>query len=184
MANVNPVRYVLCKGMVNKNARVSYSYRYSSEGEFSTVRSNEKSTWIYPAFSVNISEGYDMPAVFIPASQYFMFVALFHKSLLNIQAHIHELYPNMNQDEFEMDSLMLERYLLEKAMNVGGMSIVPSKWVDPTNKCYPAMKIENAFGSCTIPIEDCISFDQMFMSFDPNTFGLIMLNMVCDDGGG
>lgn len=184
MADITPVRHILCRGMINKNARVSYSYKYESDGEFSTVRTREKSTWVYPAFSVTISEGYDRPSMFVPSSQYFMFVALFHKSLITIQTHIHELYPNMNQDEFEMDSRVLERYLLEKAMNVGGMTITPSKWVDATNKCYPAMKMENVYGSCTIPIEDCIAFDQMFMTFDPNTFGLIMLNMVCNNGGG
>ena len=180
--DVTPLRHVLCRGMINRDARVAYSYRYENGGKFSTVYTGEKSTWIYPAFSINVSDGGS--SMFIPSTQYFMFVALFHKSLVTIQTHIHELYPNMNQDEFEMDSRVLERYLLEKAMNVGGMTMTPSKWVDPTNKCYAAMKMENAYGSCTIPIEDCIAFDQMFMTFDPNTFGLIMLNMVCNDGGG
>ena len=179
---VHVIRHVLCKGNVNKNCRVVYTYKFENEA-YNTVRNNGKAISIAQGFGVNISEGYEMPTLFIPSSQYFLFVALLHKSIPLIQNHLNELYPNLGEEDFEMDSRVLERFMFEKAMRAGGITIMPSKWIDGEGgKSYPSLKMDGMYGMCNIPLEDCIAMDQMFMTFDPNTFGLIALNMLYDGG--
>lgn len=177
MMNNNRINHTLYSGNVNKSLRVNYIYKVENE-RFQTVKSTSHGFNILPGFSISISEGFEMDKIFIPGGFYHMFVALFHKSIPIVQQHIHELYPNLNQEEFEINSRVLERFMTEKALGAGGTSIVPDKWVDQTGKCYPALKVDGLYGHCKIPLEDCIALDQLFMTFDPLTFGLIMLNML------
>lgn len=177
------VRHVLCRGNVNKNFRVTYSYKLEKNDAYSTVWNTGNLISIAQAFSINLSEGREQPSLFVPSSQYFLFVALLHKSIPLIQSHLHELYPKLGEDEFDMDLRVLERFMFEKAMRAGGTTITPNKWVDPVGgKCYPSLKMDGMYGGCNVPLEDCIAMDQMFMTFDPNTFGLIALNMLYDGG--
>jgi hypothetical protein len=69
--------------------------------------------------------------------------------------------------------------MTEKAMSSAGYTIIPSVWVNDTNESYPALDINSLnHGICRIPIEDALAIDQMFLTFDPNTFGFLMLGML------
>lgn len=175
----NKIRQILYRGTINKRMRVSYTYKYENGSDYATVRNLETGGYsIIPSYSISISEGFERDNIFIPGNGYWLFVALFHKSLELIQTHLNELYTNMNEDEFDMNGKAVEIFIQEKSLRANGIGIVPDKWVDDNGKCYVALHVDGEYGGVTIPLVDAIGMDCMFMHFDPNTFGLIMLNML------
>ena len=130
-----------------------------------------------PNFAISISEGFDKPYIFIPGNRYFQFVLLLRKTVKLVSEHMFELYPDTTSSEFEIDSRTLERFQSEKAMSTAGMTLLPDVWVNETNECFPALKIETLFGTCKIPFEDCMAIAQMFRAFDPFTFGISLIQL-------
>jgi hypothetical protein len=178
MEGNNRVSYVLYRGSVNKQLRLMFGYKYEPNGDYPTIKMIESGTRIIDSkFSISISEGFEKDRIFIPGGSYWLFVALFHKSLTLIQSCLNELYTNMSEDEFEVNSKALEIFIQEKSLRVNGMSIVPTKWVTDTGKCYVALHVTGEHGEATIPLQDAIGMDALFTSFDPITFGLVMLGM-------
>lgn len=161
---------------VNKNLLVSYIYMFEPTGQYQTVkeRSNGNIT-INPSFGISISEGYDKPYIFIPASKYYSFITLLDKTITIISENLYEIFPNINKIEFEIDSRVLERFQTEKAMTTAGMTAIPAVWIDETNACYPGIRINTMNGSVVIPFEDAIPINEMFKHFDPMLYSINML---------
>ena len=177
---INEIRHSLFSGSINKDFRFDYLYRYKSDNEqYPSVKTTEKGFTIFNGMAFALSEGFEKPHLFLTGKMYFSFVALFHKTLPIIQENVHQLYPNLSEDEFEIDTRTLEIFMTEKAMRTStGITIYPSKWIDVVNKCYPAIHVDGLYGECNIPLEDAIALDHLLSTFDPLTFGLIMLNMM------
>lgn len=119
-----------------------------------------------------------MNSIYIPTKHYFPFVQLLNKSVKTVSDHLYELYPDMSNMEFGINSVALERFKVDKAMSIAGMTILPTVWVDETNQCYPALSIETLKGACVIPFDDCMNINQMFSTFDPLNFGLAVLRII------
>ena len=115
--------------------------------------------------------------IFIPGRDYFQFVMLLDKSVKLVQQHALELFPNMTSTEFDIDYRILERFSTEKAMHVNGMTIIPSTWVNDSDETFPAIQVNTMNGTCRIPLEDAMTISQMLSTFDPVTFGMLLLNM-------
>lgn len=170
--------HILYRGTVNRDIRVTYAYKYE-DGQFCpVVQRSEEAVTIFPSYGISISEGFEKGSAFITSKTYYSFVLLLNKTVKLVSEHMFELFPDMNKMEFEIDSRTLERFQTEKAMSVAGMTMLPTVWVDETNNCYPALKIETLYGTCTIPFEDCMNINQMFKTFDPLNFGLSILRII------
>jgi len=176
MQRVNSVIY---KGFVNKELRLTYHYNFEPTGQFQTItqRDNGNIT-IRPSFGVSISEGFSKPQLFIPANKYYPFASLLKKSVKKISENLYDIFPNVNKIEFEIDSRGMERFQTEQALTTNNMTIIPEVWVDETNSCYPAIKINTIGGHVSIPLEDAISISEMMNSFDPMTYGLSILRVL------
>jgi len=176
---MNKINHTLYRGIINKQLRVVYQYQKKVNDKFPTMKDYRDTTYIEPSFSLTIGEPYGSPnRLFLPANNYSHFVLLLHKSIKLVQQHLLELFPNMNNTEFEIDSLVLERFTTEKAMHINGMTIIPCVWSNEANECYPAIQVNTMHGSCRIPLEDAMAIDHTLYTFDPLTFGLLMLNMI------
>lgn len=176
---MNKISHVLYKSAINKDLKVEYLYQIQRDGKFQTVKDYKGTTYIDSGFSINIGEPYGSPNhVFIPGKQYFQFVALLMKSIPTIQSYLQELYSDMTEGHVEINHQALERFLVEKTMYVNKMRIVPSVWANLTDETFMAIQIESFHGNCKIPLEDAISISQMLSTFDPHTFGLLLLNMI------
>ena len=172
----NRLTYNLYKGTVNKGIRVNYSYKYEPGGDFPTTKISESGTIVVNnGFALTISEGFNLNHIFIPGNMYWTFVSMLHKTIPLIQSCLNELYTNMNEDEFEMNIRATEIFIQEKSMRVNGLSIVPSKWVNDVNKCFAALQINGEYGESIVPLQDAIAIDTLLTHFDPNTFGLLLL---------
>ena len=172
--------YSLYRGTVNKALRVSFVYKYDGDGvEYPTVKTTANGTKSVNSigWSVSISEGFERNRIFIPGGKYWLFVNILHRTVDEIRKHMDELYPNMNEDEFQVNEKALEIYRQEKCLRAGGMCIEPDKWVDESGKCYVGLKLIGEYGECIVPMVDAIGMDCMMTTFDPNTFGLIVMNM-------
>ncbi len=170
------INHVLYKGTTNKDLRVTYAYKYE-DGQFCPIVQKEESVSIYPSFAISISEGYDKDHAFIPGKYYYAFVILLRKTVELVSEHILELFPEMGKQEFDIDKRTLDRFQAEKSISIDGMTILPTLWVDPTNVCYPALRIETLYGSCTVPFHECCCLSQLFSTFDPIGFGVSLLRI-------
>lgn len=176
---MDKVNHVMYRCSVNKKIKVEYQFQKKSDGKFNTVRDFKGTTYIDPTFSITIGEPYGSPnRLFIAGKDYFQFVMLLDKSVKLVQQHALELFPNMSSSEFEIDSRVLERFSTEKAMHINGMTILPCVWANDVNETFPAIQINTMNGTCRIPLEDAMAISQMLSTFDPLTFGLLMLNMI------
>lgn len=176
---MNKINHTLYHGNINKNIKVVYQYQKRSEERFQTIKEYKGALYIEPGFSLTIGEPYGSPnRMFITSNDYPHFVILLHKTIKLVQQHLLELFPNMNQEEYQIDSLVLERFITEKAMHINGMTMTPCVWVNDSQSCFPAISVVTLHGSCKIPLEDCMGIDQVLRTFDPNMFGLMMLNMM------
>lgn len=169
----------LFKGFVNKDLRVVYSYNFEPTGQFQTIiQKDNGNVVIRPSFGISISEGFDKSRLFIPANKYYPFVSLLRKTIKLISDNLFEIFPNINNIEFEIDSRVLERFQTEQAMATSGMTMVPTVWVDQTSACFPGIKVTSMNGSVDIPLEDAIPISEMLKSFEPNIFGLSILRII------
>lgn len=176
MQQINSTIY---RGFVNKDLRVTYHYKFESTGQFQTITQRENgSITILPSFGISISEGFEKSRLFIPGNKYYPFSSLLRKSIKKISDNLYDIFPNVNRIEFEIDSRVLERFQTEQAMSTNNMTIIPEVWVDNTNSCYPAIKVNTLNGSISIPLEDAISISEMMNSFDPMTYGLSVLRLL------
>lgn len=173
------VYHTIYQGFVNRKFKVEYAYQKKSDGNYKTLKDCGDKTYMHPAFSVYFGEQFGSTnRINIMSKDYFQFVVLFTKSVKLIQEHLFELFPNMNKTEFEIDTMVLERFITEKAMYVNGMTIIPCTWVNDVDETFAAVQINTKDGSCRVPMEDAIAVSQMFSTFDPHTFGLLMLQMI------
>lgn len=177
---MDKINHTLYRCQVNPRLKISYLYKKIVRERYGTINVYKDTIYINPSFMLSIDEGVNSSnRVSILSSNYYSFVMLFHKSLKQIQKYIHDLFPGINKTEFEVDRLALQRFMTEKAMSSAGYTIIPSVWVNDTNESYPALDINSLnHGICRIPIEDALAIDQMFSTFDPNTFGFLMLGML------
>lgn len=173
------INHTMFRCSINKQIRVEFQFQRKTDGKFQTIREYKNTIHIESSFSITIGEPYGSPNhIFIPSKDYFQFVMLLDKSVKLIQQHLLELFPNLTADEFEIDHMVLERFSVEKAMHVNGMTILPCTWSNETNETYPAININTMNGCCKIPLQDAMSISQMLSNFDPNTFGMLLLNMI------
>lgn len=176
---MDKINHTMFRCSVNKQIRVEYQFQQKSDGKFNTIREFKNTMYIEPSFSVTIGEPYGSPnRIFIPGKDYFQFVMLLEKSVKLIQQHVLELFPDLSSNEFEIDSRVLERFSTEKAMHVNGMTIMPCTWSNQVNETFPAIQINTMNGTCRIPLEDAMTISRMFSTFDPITFGMLLLNMM------
>jgi hypothetical protein len=177
MANV--INHTILRGSINTQLKVDYKFYYKKDDKYPTIRYFKDTMYIEPSFSITIGEPYGSPNnVFITNKDYFPFVLLLKKSIELIQQHLSELFPNLSSTELEIDSLALESFMTSKAMRINGMTIYPTTWSNQTNETFPAILIETKRSRCRVPLEDGLIISQMLSTFDPNTFGIMLLNMM------
>ena len=104
------------------------------------------------------------------------------KTIKLIQKNLFALYPGVGSDEFEIDEKVLERFQKEKAMSGGGMTLVPSVYVDPSGLCDPGVRISmnDKNNGLTLALEDAIALNQLLKIFDPNQYSLTFLTKLID----
>lgn len=170
----------LFRGFVDKNLRVTYSYKFESTGTFQTIMQKNETTYISPSFSIMIGGKFGEPYLFIPSSKYYYFIGMLDKTIKLISDNLYDLFPDIGKIEFEVDQRILERFQTEKAMSTGGITMMPSVWVNPTDGTFPGIKIETDIKnqSLIIPFEDAIPISRMFQTFDPHLCGLSMLRIL------
>ena len=173
---------VLFKGLTDRTLRVTYVFELLIDGPFKNIKEDEETGKIttYPAYMITLSTLNPRIRFAISSNKYYTFVVLFEKSLKLIQENLFELFPNVGKIEFDMDDSVLERFQKEKALSSAGITIVPAIYTDGTGGCFPGMRLsfENKDGSITIPLEDAISIDRMFRTFDPNQYGMSILSQL------
>lgn len=170
---------LLYRGHVNKDLRVSYCYNFEPSGKYQTVIQRENgNVHINPSFGISISEGYDKNRMYIPANNYYPFASLMKKSIKLISDNLFDIFPNINNSEFEIDSRVLQRFQTEQAISTCGMTIIPTVWVDENSACYPAIKIDSIGSNVVVPLEDAISISKLLNSFEPHTYGLSVLRII------
>lgn len=171
--------YKLYRGVTNKQLSVTYTYNFETTGDFQTIRQHENGTLtIRPSFGISISNGFEKDSIYIVPSQYYAFTPLLETAIKLISEHLYELFPDVGNSEFEVDSEALERFMTEKALANGGFTIIPAVFVDDNNQCYPGLRINTIrFGSMVIPFDDAISISKLLSSFDPHLFSISMLRL-------
>lgn len=176
---MDKISHTLYTCSVNKKMKVDYLYQLRKDGKFQTVREYKGTTFIDPSFSISIGEPYGSPnRIFIPNRHYFQFVTLLNKSIPLIQSYASELFTDISEGHAEINHQALERFTLEKAMYVDKMRILPCCWSNDASETFTAIDIESFNGRCKIPLEDAIVISQMLSTFDPFTFGMLLLNMI------
>lgn len=176
---MDKISHTMLTCSVNKKLKVEYQFQRKTSSKFNTVREYNNTMYITPSFSMIIGEPYGSPnRIFIPSKDYFQFVILLDKSVKLVQQYALELFPNMTSTEFDIDHRALERFSTEKAMYSNGMSIIPTTWSNDVNETFPAIQVTTMNGVCRIPLEDAMVISQMLSTFDPHTFGLLLLNMI------
>lgn len=171
---------VLYRGLINKDLRVTYMYSYDTEGMYQTIKQKMSGRYsLFQSFSIDISEGYEKAHVFIPSNRYYQFTQLLGSAVKKISENLLDLFPNIGQPEFDIDSRTLERFQTEQALTTGGMTMMPAVYVDATNATFAGIRISSCVGntSIVIPFEDAIPMSKMFETFDPHMFGLSMLKI-------
>jgi len=164
-------------GSVNPDMYIIYVYQYDEGGNYPTLKLKRNGGLsINPSFGINISEGYDRNKLYIPGMKYYSFGSLLDKAVTKIQENLFTLFPNVTSTEFEVDSRALEIFQTEKAFTTAGMTAVPSVWTNPTNECFPGVKVTSKHGTVTIPLEDAIPIVNMLKQFDPIVYAASMLS--------
>ncbi len=171
---------ILYKGLINKDLRVSYIYSYDRDGQYQTIKQKPSGRYsLFQSFSIDISEGFEKPDVFVPANRYYQFTQLLSSTVKKISENLYDLFPNIGQPEFDIDSRTLERFQTEQALMSGGMTMMPAVYADESNTTHAGIRISSSIGnkSMTLPFEDAIPISKMFETFDPQVFGLSMLKI-------
>lgn len=176
---MNKIASTLFRGFVNKDFVCEYSYEIMESGKYATISQTTTGKLVLrPSFRLILSEGFNKNTMFIGSSRYYQFTQLLQTATKTISDHLYEIFPDIGKLEFEIDSRVLQRYQTEKAMSTAGITAYPVVWVDPTDTCYPAIRIETIRGFVSIPLEDAIAMTNMFQTFDPQTFGLSLLRIL------
>jgi hypothetical protein len=172
------------RGNVNRDLQVNYAYSYKDpsnpENKYPTIRRSQSGTYIFEHnYGLSISEGFQKSQLFIGNRLWNQFVTLLDKSVTLISENLLEIFPDVNNTEFEIDQRALERFQTEKACSTAGITIVPTVWVDQTNQCYPALEIKSLNGGCVIPLEDAIPLRTILNRIDPIAYGYNAILMMC-----
>lgn len=171
------VDHLLMTGSVDRNIRVTFVYDFHGENEpYQTIHEGQRIS-IRPSYGIRLSKSFD-DKIYISGSRYFQFVSLLNQTVRLISDHLYELFPNVNRTEFEIDNMTLQRFQTERALSSGGIVMVPCVWVNPTSECFPAVRISNINSEFVLPLDDAIAINQMFSTFDPLTFGLMLLRIL------
>lgn len=173
----------LYRGIVNKDLMMNYVYTFrpntNAENEFPTLKRTANGTVIVDHnYGLTISEGFNKSRVFISARMWNPFVTLFDKSIGLISENLLEIFPDVNNTEFEIDQRALERFQTEKACSVAGMTIIPCVWIDQSQQCYPALRIQTLKETCVVPLEDAISMRVMLNNMDPVLYGFNTIQLM------
>lgn len=169
---------VLFKGFINKNLVCHYVFQFEESGQYQTIRTRQNGNIVInQCYGLSISEGFEKNRIYISANKYPAFVSLLNKSVKLVQENLYEIFPNVNQTEFEIDNRALQRFQTEKAMSTAGIGITPSVWIDEYSQSYPGIRI-NGSGFITIPLEDAIAFATKLSMFNPDNMMLSMLRMI------
>lgn len=171
------VDHLLMVGSADKDLRVTYTCDINKEGDYRNIRSTDSGRMkVYNTFGIRISRSFE-DGIFIPQKKFFSFVALFERSVSLISEHLYELFPNVNDTEFETSSKSLERFQTEKALSTNGMTMSPRIWVNPESECFPGIGISGTMGVFTLPMEDAIPMVKMFNMLDPYSLGMLIMHM-------
>jgi hypothetical protein len=168
----------LFKGFVNKNLTCVYVFQFEESGQYQTIRTRQNGNIVInPCYGISISEGYEKNRIYLPANKYAPFVSLLEKTTKLVQENLYEIFPDINNTEFEVDNRVLQRFQTEKAMTTAGITMSPSIWVDEYSQTYPGIRV-NGSGFVTVPLEDAISLLTKMKSFDPDNMMMSMLRMI------
>jgi hypothetical protein len=173
----------LYKGNVNKDLAMNYFYTFrqntNAENEYPTLKKTNSGTVVVDHnYGLIITEGFDKSRVFIGTRVWNQFVTLFDKSVSLISENLLEIFPDVNNSEFEIDQRALERFQTEKACSVAGMTIIPCVWIDQSQQCYPALRIQTLKESCVVPLEDAISMRVILNNIDPISYGFQTMQLM------
>lgn len=170
----------LYRGTINKNLRVTFSYKYESSGNFQTIIQKNDIIYLNNSFSITIGGKYGEDRVFIPSSKYYQFIEVLNKTVKSISEDLYKLFPNIGKMEFEMDQRALDTFKLEKAVSSCGIAMEPAIWVDQSESTFPGIKISGSVNDQTvvIPFEDSIPMLNMLSTFDPQVYGVSLLRIL------
>ena len=163
-------------GTINKDMMVNYvyTYEYGPDSQYPTIKTTPSGTVVISnSYGLSISEGYDKNRVFIGRTGWHSFVVLLAKTVKTISENLYEIFPDINKDEFDIDSRVLERFQTEKACSTAGITMVPAVWIAEGGGCYPAIRIMTVKGPmCVLPFEDCVTLSTVLNRIDPELYGI------------
>lgn len=181
--NDRTIKVRMFKGVVNRELQVNYIYMYRDPSnpntQYPSLKSTQNGTIVVDHnYGLAISEGFDKQHVFIGNKLWNQFVSLLDKSIKIISENLLEIFPDINNTEFEINQRALERFQTEKACSTAGMTIVPAVWVDQSQQCYPAIQIKTLQDTCSIPLEDAIPLSNLLSHVDPISYGFQTIQMI------
>ena len=168
--------HLLLRGSVDKDLRISFRYKFS-DGEYATVKETNGFVWINPTYAIVISRSFE-DSIYINDRKYYSFAVLLEKTIKLISDSLYDLFPDINDIEFGIDSKMLDIFRVEKAMNTNGITMLPTVWSDNTSKCYPGIEILTDSRAFRLPLEDAIAMSKLFSVFDPSSMGVNLLRLI------
>lgn len=177
------INYTLMYGSINKDLRVEYVYRLDDdpESKYPTIRQLPESgtTIIKPSYGLSITEGYQRPRIFIPATHLHAFIDMISKTIMAVGKNFKALFPNAISIEFDIDQKALEEFTIKDAVSVNGYTALPCVYVTASNECKPAIRITSLNGDYVrITLTDAAILSRIFETFDPDTFGILLLNRI------
>ena len=176
------ITHTLAYGLVNKDLRVEYLFTLDTDpnSKFQTIKQNPNGSYrIRPSFALSISEGFEKDHIFIPSNKYWQFIDILSRSVNLISENLYDLFPNIGRPEFDIDTKALEIFRTEKALSVGGFSILPCVYVNENSECIASIRIQTVKEeSLRIPIDDAKMIVRMLSHFDPIGYGLTNLSML------
>lgn len=166
-------------GRIDRDLKVYFSFDIKgSEEKYPTITHPTPEKWtLLPQYGLFIQSGYNN-FVYVGFKLYFQFVALLKRSVASISEHLYEIFPGVDNAEFEVNSRALEIYSTEKAMSTAGMKIVPCVWTNQGGDMCPGIAFTSDKNTqISIPFEDAIAMVEMLATFDPNNMALQMFHI-------
>lgn len=173
------IDHLLLRGNVDNELRVSFKYDFKTD-EYPTIKQpRPEIVSINPSYAIVIFRSFE-DSLYITAKRYFPFTILLEKSIKQISDHLFDLFPDINDQEFGIDSKMLNIFRTEKAMSTANITMIPCVWIkSDTNECYPGIEISGLnLNTFRMPLEDAMSISKLFSLFEPINFGLNILRII------
>lgn len=174
------VVYTVFKGSINRDLKTDYIFTIDTDpaSKYRNVRvmPEHHTTYVRPNYSINISEGFEKPNVFVPNVHVPCVLDIIAKTLKAVTEHFKELYPTIGGSDCDIDPVALDTFSRDHAVAVNGYSALPCIYVTAEGECKPAIRLMSPKNeSVKLPLADAIVLSKKLEKFDPDMFSMMVL---------